>query len=318
MKPHWITGFPTQTLPWPQTFMSSLTPSFQVMPVPGLHCPCGLVCQGSSIFADLPLQPTATHITVTHIHHGSVFCLTQLWRFGDPKAIPTVRIPPWGRAGTKENRQKWTFAGKDFQSACSYLKECPAQSIFGEKKIICRSSLFWLFVDISKFLLGGPWSVAGGKENPHLGGQLVFSRLSSSWGALRGRAVFGCGPGPGSVGRNEAPLRHSSGCWNPAALRYVSGHTLSSACLLGLLWQPVHPLFMLASPCPTPVSSITNTSTVGLFRFLPSFQRTWRLQAEDQNILPCQIPKSETVRSRDPKGTRLTFSFSDEWGVTMV
>lgn len=60
------------------------------------------------------------------------------------------------------------------------LKNVRLRVFLGKKKIICRSSLFWFFVDISKFLLGGPWSVAGGKENPHLGGQLVFSRLSSS------------------------------------------------------------------------------------------------------------------------------------------
>lgn len=58
---------------------------------------------------------------------------------------PTVRV--WGSQGHAHSEnttpgkgrqqrewQKWTFAGKNFQSACSYLKECPAQSFLGKKK----------------------------------------------------------------------------------------------------------------------------------------------------------------------------------------
>ena len=122
--------------------------------------------------------------------------------------------------GRQQREQTEVNFWREELSKCLLIPERMSSSeFFGEKKIICRSSLFWLFVESSKFLLGGPWSVAGGKENPHLGGQLVFSRLSSSWGVLRGRAVFGRGPGPGSVGRTETPLRHSSGCSNPVALR---------------------------------------------------------------------------------------------------
>ena len=42
------------------------------------------------------------------------------------------------------------------------------------------------------------------------------------------------------------------------------------------------------------------------------------LPSEDQNILPCQIPVSETVRSRDPKGIKLTFLFRGYHGVDIT
>lgn len=42
------------------------------------------------------------------------------------------------------------------------------------------------------------------------------------------------------------------------------------------------------------------------------------LQSEDQNILPCQIPVSETVRARDPKGIKLTFLFQGYHGVDIT
>ena len=42
------------------------------------------------------------------------------------------------------------------------------------------------------------------------------------------------------------------------------------------------------------------------------------LPSEDQNILPRQIPVSETVRSRDPKGIKLTFLFRGYHGVDIT
>lgn len=42
---------------------------------------------------------------------------------------------------------------------------------------------------------------------------------------------------------------------------------------------------------PAPVSSITNTSIVGLLRSLLCCQGTESLQSEDQNIFPCLVPK---------------------------
>ena len=88
--------------------------------------------------------------------------------------MPTVRIPHWRRAGSKGKDRSELLQGRTFRVPAHTLKNVQLRVFWG-KKIICRSSLFWLFVEFSKFLLGGPHSVPGGEENPYLGGQLVFS-----------------------------------------------------------------------------------------------------------------------------------------------
>lgn len=167
-------------------------------------------------------------------------------------------------------------------------------SEFLGKKITCRSSLFWLFAEFSKFLLGGPHSVAGDRKTHTWEASLSFPGLSSSWVVLRGRAVLASGLAPGSVGRMKL---HSD---IPEAAQ-TQWHFVKS-------WATPSPLSVCWYCCgnqmpflSVPLSLLRASQLhhqhlyLGLSGFLPSRQRTQRLQGEDQNIFPCPIPQSKAV-----------------------
>lgn len=127
--------------------------------------------------------------------------------------------------------------------------------------------------------------MAGRSESPHLRPACPFLRGPGSPCWWPGPALWG-----GMQLHSDIPVAAQTQ-WH-----FVKSWATPSPCecLLVLLWQPnTLPLW---SPLPAcSVSSITNTSIVGLLRSLLCCQGTESLQSEDQNIFPCLVLKRDCL-----------------------
>lgn len=93
----------------------------------------------------------------------------------------------------QKKRQQWIFAGKNFQSACSYPEECEPQSFWGKKYVDQVS-----FGSLRSFpnFFWKAHSVAGDRKTHTWEACLSFPCLSSSWAFLRGTGSPCWWPGP--------------------------------------------------------------------------------------------------------------------------
>lgn len=132
---------------------------------------------------------------MAHIVPQTRFLFDRTVRVWDPGPCPQWEHH-FGREGQAAKEKTAVNFCREELSECLLIPWRMRASEFLGKKIICRSSLFWLFAEFSKFLLEGPHSVAGDRKTHTWEACLSFPCLSSSWAFLRGTGSPCWWPGP--------------------------------------------------------------------------------------------------------------------------